>query len=104
MKTPIIRRVLGSKTQIAYRESERGGLEATYENRGWFYSQRTWREVEEMHPTLEPALANPASQEERERECFGETLDEPIPDDLWEMLRAGEIRQKTEAANRADNP
>ncbi len=104
MKTPIIRRVLGSKTQIAYRESERGGLEATYENRGWFYSQRTWREVEEMHPTLESALANPASQEERERECFGETLDEPIPDDLWEMLRAGEIRQKTEAANRADNP
>ena len=99
MKTPIIRRVLGSETHIAYRESERGGLEATYGNLGWFYSQRTWREVEKMHSTLEPAPAEPASQEEQERECFGETLDEPIPDDLWEMLRAGGVGQAGKPAD-----
>ncbi len=104
MKTPIIRRVLGSETDIAYRESEMGGLEVTYENLGWFFTHRTWNEVERMHPTLEPAPARPASQADEERECFGETIDEPIPDDLVEMLRAGETRQKTEAGNRGENP
>lgn len=87
MKTPVIRQVLGSRTHIAYRESERGGLEVTYENLGWFFTHRTWGEVEEMHPALEPAPAKLASREEQERECFGETIDEPIPDDLWEMLQ-----------------
>jgi hypothetical protein len=88
MNISIVRRVLGNKTPIAYRESKRGGLEVTHENWGWFFTHRTWGEVGRMHPTLEPAPAKPASQEEQERECFGETVDEPIPDDLGEMFRA----------------
>jgi hypothetical protein len=80
----MIRKVLGTKT--AYRDSEHGGLEVS-DGEYWYFTFRTWSEVEAMHPTLEasPAVAD---TEEQDRELFGETLDEPIPDDLYLELTA----------------
>ena len=82
----VTRRVLGSKTNIIYRDSDRCGLEYTYENTDvWYLTWRTWADVEAMHATLEPTPVIVES-EDREREIFGETLDDPIQDDLWDML------------------
>ena len=49
---------------------------------GWHYTFRTWPEIEQMHPTLEPM---PVDADE-DREVWGETLDEEIPDDLMAYL------------------
>jgi hypothetical protein len=81
----MIRKVLGTK--IAYRNSDHGGLEVTDDGENWYFTFRTWSEVEAMHPTLEAAPAV-VDTEERDRELFGETLDEPILDDLYLELTA----------------
>lgn len=76
----MIRRVIGKN--IAYKDSDRGGLEVDWGD-GWHFCQRSWSEVEQMHPNLESAPIVPDTED---REIFGDTLDEPIPDELWEML------------------
>lgn len=79
----MIRRVIGKN--IAYRDSDKGGLEIDWGD-GWHYCYRTWPEVERMHPTtLEPAPEVPDTKDQ-DREVYGETLDEEFPDDFWEML------------------
>ena len=88
----VTRRVLGSPSHIVYRDSDRGGLEKSYDDDSglksgdvWYLTFRSWSDVEAMHPTLEPSLVVP-STEEIEREIFGETLDEEIPDVYWDMV------------------
>ena len=83
-----IRRVLqGPCKGIMYRESDRGGLEYSDDNgRNWYLTFRSWCEVEAMHTSLEPAPSEPMTDEERRREEFGETLDEPIPDWAWRLI------------------
>ena len=78
----MIRRVIGTK--IRFKDSDKGGLEVDWGD-GWHFTFRCWAEVERMHPTLEPAPEVPDT-EDRDREVFGDTLDEPIPDDLWAIL------------------
>ena len=75
-----MRRVLG--TNVRFKDSDRGGLEVDWGD-GWHFTFRTWPEVERMHANLEPAPEVPDTED---REVFGDTLDEPIPGELWEML------------------
>lgn len=71
-------------TKLQYRESDQGGLEWSEDGGNmWYLTFRTITEVRQMWPTLTgPVVVD----DEPEREIFGETLDEPIPDDLWEMI------------------
>jgi hypothetical protein len=54
----------------------------------WRYTFRGFEEFRKMWPTLVRLSGNVVNEpnEDAERELFGETLDEPIPDDLWEMI------------------
>jgi hypothetical protein len=54
---------------------------------GWHFQQRNLPEIREMHPSLAIDPAYTADADEDERELFGETLDNLIPDDLYEMLQ-----------------
>lgn len=74
-------------TLIAYRYSDEFGMEKTWDGgETWHFTFRGWREIEEMHPTIELGDLELPTNEENEREIFGETLDEPIPDDYWYMI------------------
>ncbi len=75
-------KVPGSK--LTYRESSHGGLEWSEDGETWYLTFRTLPEVIEMHPTIE--RAGMPESDNHEREIFGDTLDEPIPDEYWEML------------------
>jgi len=54
------RKVIGSKTHIAYKDDPNGGLlvHADDLGEGWFYTHMTWQEVEAMHKNLEPAKSS----------------------------------------------
>ena len=55
----------------------------------WSWSPRGLEEFQQMHPSLTVDSAYTLATdtaEDVERELFGETLDEPIPDDLFAML------------------
>ena len=58
-------------------------------NRIWNFTFRGEEEIRKLHPSIiEIPLPYDLSNTEldNEREIFGETLDEEIPDDLWEMI------------------
>ncbi len=78
------------KSHVQFRQSERGGMESRWEKNGeWHLTFRTLEELLEMWPEAVPdaiPTADPTTNEDKEREIFGETLDEPIPDDIWDML------------------
>lgn len=79
-------------TLIKFRQSDRGGMEVAYEKSEVYYlTFRTLDELLDMHPSailIEGQAERDTDNEDAERELFGETLDEPIPDDLWELLRS----------------
>jgi hypothetical protein len=66
------------------------GWETTWDKGAtWHFSSRGLEEFQDMWPNLvvDPIYTSaPDTAEDIERELFGETLDEPIPDDLYEML------------------
>lgn len=76
----------GSK--LVYRPSDRGGWEWSDDGgANWHLTFRTLEEILAMHVTLVPDSDEVTDTAETdERELFGETLDEEIPDDLAEML------------------
>lgn len=59
------------------------GPETTSDGKEWSFTFRSLSEWREMFPTAIPVTTQPG---EEDREIYGDTLDEPIPDDLWEML------------------
>lgn len=72
------------KTKLCYRRSEKGGWE--YSDDGgitWYFTFRCESEIRAMWPNIQGECT---VDDEQDREIFGDTLDEPIPDDLWEML------------------
>jgi hypothetical protein len=77
--------VPGSK--ICYRPSDRGGWEWTDDGgERWNLTFRSRQEILDMHRTAVDDSPEVMSTADVERELFGETLDEPIPDDFAEML------------------
>lgn len=55
----------------------------------WRFTFRGKDEWMEMWPTaIVIEGESTPDTEESDREVFGETLDDPIPDDLWEMLNS----------------
>lgn len=79
-------KVPGTKT--AFRYSPEFGMEATWDNgQTWHFTFRTESELREMYPPMVGQLIEtPSDSEDEEREIFGETLDEPIMDEFWEMI------------------
>lgn len=72
--------------RLSFRPSSAGGWE--YSDDGgkvWYLTFRTEREIREMHPSIVGEVPQ-NTQEDDLREVFGETLDEPIPDELFEVL------------------
>jgi len=74
--------------KIMFRRSDKGGWE--YSDDGgkmWYFTYRTIDEIRLMKHAVIVGGESPAEDnEDRERELFGETLDEEIPDDLWAMI------------------
>ena len=50
----------------------------------WYRTFRSKREILDMHPTLSDD--GEEDESDSDLEVFGDTLDEPLPDDLVEML------------------
>lgn len=72
--------------KLHFRPSDKGGWEWSNDKITWYFTFRTESAIREMHPDLIDDSMDRANDEEREREIFGETLDDPIPEDIWEML------------------
>lgn len=68
-----------------FRQSSRGGWEWTDNGLDWYLTFRTRAEIAEMHGdgAIEPTADD---REAADREIYGETIDEEIPDDLWAMI------------------
>ncbi len=78
--------------QSLYFKFDGTGLLWSNDKEIWYFSSmRSWGEIQQMHPTLVPLdtcstdVGNDETEEQL-REVFGETLDDEIPDDLWEMI------------------
>jgi hypothetical protein len=75
--------------QLLVRYSAKDGFERTdtKDRQGWHFTypplQNEWDNLEPIEGT---PVVDEADKEDEEREIFGETLDEPIPDDLWAMI------------------
>jgi hypothetical protein len=80
-------KVRGSK--LRFRPSDRGGWEYSEDGETWYLVFRSEYELREMWgDRLEGEVGTPEDDtEEREREIFGETLDDEIPDDLWDLIK-----------------
>jgi hypothetical protein len=72
-------------TKARFRQSSRGGWEWSDNGTDWYLTFRSRDEIAEMHGdgAIDPT---PEDREDREREAFGETLGDEIPDDLWAMI------------------
>ena len=64
-----------------FRHGSNGPETSCDDAKTWHFTFRSEREFREMH-----GLPIPVDTEDGEREIFGETLDEPIPDEFWEMI------------------
>jgi hypothetical protein len=72
------------KSGLEFRKSNRGGWEYSDDNgANWYLTFRSESAIREMHPDL---IDETIDTSDMERELFGETLDEPLPDDLAAML------------------
>jgi hypothetical protein len=51
----------------------------------WYRTFRSEEEIRTMHPTIQQISGEQEQpdHEQEERELFGETLDEPLPDDFY---------------------
>lgn len=77
------------KTKILFREDkELGPLVSCDNGETWMYTYRGLEEFREMHPTLEPVGQLEGTAPEFDGEVWGETLDEPLPDDLIEYIES----------------
>jgi len=78
-------------TKVLFRSSNRGWEYSDDGGKTWYFTFRGELEIRKMHPDLINIHASSVSRErqvsdEQELELFGETIDEPLPDDLVEML------------------
>jgi hypothetical protein len=74
-------------TKLRFQRSDKGGWE--YSDNGgetWYFTFRTESEIRDMWPGIEGTVPDPEAKRDTELEVFGDTLDEPIPDDLAVML------------------
>lgn len=80
--------VVVNKPKVRWRDIG-SGPEWTHDGgETWYYTFRSQSEFEAMHGPMELVGGTSApDSDDAERELFGETLDEPIPDDLWEMIK-----------------
>jgi len=77
-------------TKLRYRRSDKGGWE--YSDDGgstWYFTFRSESEIRAMWPQIEGTMPDPDANRDAELEVFGDTLDEPIPDDLAAMIDDG---------------
>ena len=76
-------------SRLRFRRSDKGGWE--YSDDGgqtWYLTFRTESEIRAMHNITDDGTSEQGPDEDAEREVFGETLDAPIPDDLWAAITA----------------
>lgn len=82
-------------TKIYWKSSEKKGDPpcVSWEGGGentWHFTFRGEQEFREMHPTaviVEGTDTPLEVDEDAERELFGDTLDDPIPEELWELIK-----------------
>jgi hypothetical protein len=71
-------------TKLRYRRSDKGGWEYSDDcGVTWYFTFRSESEIRAMWPNIEGSCP---MDNELDFEIYGDTLDEPIPDDLREML------------------
>jgi hypothetical protein len=70
-------------TMIVYKRGDHGTEVSIDGGETWSFTFRSMSEVREMHPTL---TGFTPESDNSERELFGETMDEPIPDEFWELI------------------
>jgi hypothetical protein len=78
-------------TDIKYRHSTLNGMESSIDNGAtWSFTFRTIAELQKMWPslTLDSPYTERIESDSDERELFGETLDEEIPEDLWTIIQS----------------
>lgn len=74
--------------KLQFRRSDKGGWEWSDDGgKMWYFTFRGRDEILEMWPDA-IETSDTVSEVEEDREVFGDTLDEPIPDDLWEMIES----------------
>lgn len=74
-------------TKVCWKQGEKGeGPLVSWDGgREWHFTFRGEAEFRQMYPNAVGETTEDTN-EDTERELFGETLDDPIPDDLWEMI------------------
>jgi hypothetical protein len=72
--------------RLQFRPSDKGGWEYSDDGSTWYFTFRTETEIRRMWPGIEGTAPDPEAARDVELEVFGDTLDEPIPDDLAAML------------------
>lgn len=76
-------------TDIKYRHSKLNGMEVSEDNGAtWSFTFRSIEELRRMHSNLKLDSPYTETIESDEREVFGETLDEEIPEDLWTIIQS----------------
>jgi hypothetical protein len=78
-------------TQIKYRHSKLNGMESSEDNGvTWSFTFRSIEELRRMHPTLklDSQYTETIDTESDDREVFGETLGDEIPEDLWTIIQS----------------
>lgn len=76
------------KTKILFQvDKELGPLVSCDNGETWSYTFRGLEEFKRLHPTLQP-IGGESDSQEFDGEVWGETLDEPLPDDLIEYIES----------------
>jgi hypothetical protein len=78
-------------TNIKYRYSKKNGMESSEDNGvTWSFTFRSIEELRKMWPSLrlDSQYTETIDTESEQREVFGETLDEEIPEDLWTIIQS----------------
>lgn len=73
-------------TKVRYKIDQDGPQVSDDGGKTWrftFRSEDEFREMWQNHPIVGTLQNN----EDEDRELFGDTLDDPIPDDLWEWIK-----------------
>lgn len=83
----MIRRVL-KRPKILWRSIGNGPEWSPDDGETWYFTFRDYHAFEEMHGETLLVAGSEAPDDQEEREIFGETLDEPIPDALWAMIKS----------------
>jgi hypothetical protein len=73
-------------SKIRYRNEGQGWECSDDGGETWCFTFRCREEILAMHPSIVDTTPDTEAAADADRELFGETLDEPIPDDMAEML------------------